>query len=289
LRARLQEALQKQKEAEFKLKNVLQKMHATNEEKDVGAGDLQGQLDKQTKEVSSLRFKLRHSEDKLATQANNLTKIKQQSADFKSQLEKYRNQYHPRLKETIAQQKNLSNKLKDIVRDSELLPEMFRKEAKERKVQQDLMKQAVEDKNHYQKEHKYLVKQIDDLSNDKARKERLSLLTQAAWGNIKGQLDEEKDKVAHQDRKIEELLGTMHEMREDVAKYKAKHDEMFKSVSGLNARIEELEQHKLHLLDKLKGYGDRGDLSYIVKTQKLNELKVPDPKDRVVVEDYKPE
>ena len=41
---------------------------------------------------------------------------------------------------------------------------------------------------------------------------------------------------------------------------------MFASVSGLNARIEELEQHKLHLLEKLKSYGDRGDLSYIVKT-----------------------
>ena len=26
-----------------------------------------------------------------------------------------------------------------------------------------------------------------------------------------------------------------------------------------------------------------------MKTQKLNELKVPNPKDRVVVEDYKPE
>jgi len=52
----------------------------------------------------------------------------------------------------------------------------------------------------------------------------------------------------------------------EVEKFKNKHDEMFASVSGLNARIEELETHKLHLLDKLKGYGDRGDLGYIVKT-----------------------
>lgn len=48
---------------------------------------------------------------------------------------------------------------------------------------------------------------------------------------------------------------------------------MFASVSGLNARIEELEQHKLHLLEKLKNYGDRGDLGYIVKTQKLDDFK----------------
>ena len=64
---------------------------------------------------------------------------------------------------------------------------------------------------------------------------------------------------------------------------------MFKSVSGLNARIEELEQHKLHLLDKLKGYGDRGDLTYIVKTQKLGDIKAKEMKDRVQIEDYQPE
>lgn len=60
-------------------------------------------------------------------------------------------------------------------------------------------------------------------------------------------------------------------------------------MSGLNARIEELEQHKLHLLEKLKGYGDRGDLGYIVKTQKLGDIKAKEMKDRVQVEDYKPE
>ena len=36
------------------------------------------------------------------------------------------------------------------------------------------------------------------------------------------------------------------------AEYKKRHDEMFASVSALNKRIEELEQHKLHLLEKLK-------------------------------------
>lgn len=59
----------------------------------------------------------------------------------------------------------------------------------------------------------------------------------------------------------------------EVERFKQKHDEMFASTSSLNARIEELEQHKLHLLDKLKSYGDRGDLGYIVKTQKLTEIK----------------
>lgn len=64
---------------------------------------------------------------------------------------------------------------------------------------------------------------------------------------------------------------------------------MFASVSGLNARIEELEQHKLHLLEKLKGYGDRGDLTYIVKTQKLDLIQPKELKDKVEIEDYQPE
>ena len=58
----------------------------------------------------------------------------------------------------------------------------------------------------------------------------------------------------------------MQQAEKDKQRYKLKHDEMFSSVSGLNQRIEELEQHKLHLLSKLKGMGDRGDLGYIVKT-----------------------
>lgn len=48
---------------------------------------------------------------------------------------------------------------------------------------------------------------------------------------------------------------------------------MFASVGNLNARIEELEQHKLHLLEKLKKYGDKGGLEYIIKTQKLEGIR----------------
>ena len=48
--------------------------------------------------------------------------------------------------------------------------------------------------------------------------------------------------------------------------YQARHDEMFASVSTLNARIEELEQHKMHLLAELKGMGNKGGLDYIIKT-----------------------
>ena len=79
------------------------------------------------------------------------------------------------------------------------------------------------------------------------------------------------------------------EAKAERDKYEQRHDEMFAAVSGLNARIEELENHKLHLLQKLKKYGDKGDLGYIIKTQKLENVKGKEFANRVVVEDYKPE
>lgn len=72
-------------------------------------------------------------------------------------------------------------------------------------------------------------------------------------------------------------------------RYEKKHDEMFAAISGLNSRIEELEQHKLHLLQRLKKYGDKGDLGYIIKTQKLENVKGKEFESRVIVEDYNPE
>lgn len=64
---------------------------------------------------------------------------------------------------------------------------------------------------------------------------------------------------------------------------------MFNSVSALNQRIEELESHKLHLLQKLKGYGDKGGLEYIVKTQKLDKIESKQFENRVTVETYDPQ
>lgn len=47
---------------------------------------------------------------------------------------------------------------------------------------------------------------------------------------------------------VEKINGEKEEAKLDKERYEKKHDEMFQAVSGLNARIEELEQHKLHLL-----------------------------------------
>ena len=68
-----------------------------------------------------------------------------------------------------------------------------------------------------------------------------------------------------------------------------KHDEMFDSVSHLNRRIEELESNKLHLLNKLKSYGDKGDLGYMVKTLGLENVHSKEFEGRVNIENYDPE
>lgn len=84
------------------------------------------------------------------------------------------------------------------------------------------------------------------------------------------------------------LENKLIETEEERLEYQNKHDEMFNSVSALNQRIEELESHKLHLLNKLKEHGDKGGLEYIVKTQKLNNVESKQFENRVVVESYDP-
>lgn len=69
---------------------------------------------------------------------------------------------------------------------------MFRKEAQFR-IQCKKEKDDAEGKMFtFEKEHDFLVNKVSDLENDLQRKERLSLLTQAAFGSIKDHLDTEK-------------------------------------------------------------------------------------------------
>lgn len=111
----------------------------------------------------------------------------------------------------------------------------------------------------------------------------------AARSGIKGELESCQKKIKSSQQENDELKGVIVECKEERDRYGRKHDEMFASVSNLNSRIEELEQHKLHLLNKLKKYGDKGGLEYIIKTQKLEGVRGKEFQDRVKVEDYKPE
>ena len=134
-----------------------------------------------------------------------------------------------------------------------------------------------------------LEQRIDNLEKDKAKAMQLSMKAIAARSNIKSYLDDEKNRNDNLGHKIVMLQQQNAESEEERMEYQRKHDEMFNSVSALNQRIEELESHKLHLLSKLKGYGDKGGLEYIVKTQGLDELESKQFENRVVVEEYDPQ
>lgn len=111
----------------------------------------------------------------------------------------------------------------------------------------------------------------------------------AARATIKIDFDESVKKNAVLLKEIENLKEVIVDCKAERDRYSKKHDEMFSSVSNLNARIEELESHKMHLLNKLKKYGDKGGLEYIIQTQKLEGVRGKEFTDKVKVEDYKPE
>ena len=134
-----------------------------------------------------------------------------------------------------------------------------------------------------------LRKKVAYLTDEVERKKRLAMQAIAARGQFKDTLHEMTERIASFESEMTKKNAEVDEAKADRARYEQKHDEMFNAISGLNARIEELEQHKLHLLQRLKKYGDKGDLGYIIKTQKLEDVKGKEFEGRVVVEDYRPE
>ena len=116
------------------------------------------------------------------------------------------------------------------------------------------------------KKSSFLEKERLDLKQELERKERLSLQAIAARSNMKSHLDNATQHLKDTENKVKTALTKIKDAEEEVSYYKKRHDEMFASVSALNKRIEELEQHKLHLLEKPKLQGDKGGLEYIVKT-----------------------
>jgi len=136
--------------------------------------------------------------------------------------------------------------------DTALLPEMFRNERDEKqRIKTDFEKQRAE-MERAKKEDAYLRKQVRDLTAEVERKKRLAMQAIAARGQFKDNLNEYQRKVEQFESIMARKNKEMDEAREDRDRFERKHDEMFQAVSGLNGRIEELEQHKLHLLQKLK-------------------------------------
>lgn len=83
--------------------------------------------------------------------------------------------YMPKLKSTVQFQKELMAELQQVREDTELLPGMFREEAKERLMLQEERKAAEEKMSRAIKEDSFLRKQVRDLTAEVERKKRLAL------------------------------------------------------------------------------------------------------------------
>jgi len=165
---------------------------------------------------------------------------------------------------------------------------MFRKLVEENENSKASEKDAIKKAEEAASKKGELDRKIKDLENETARKKQLAMQAVAARGEIKRHLDDSLALIEKMKLEKEHLLQDVKNAQEDMLKYQQKHDEMFDSVNSLNSRIEELEEHKLHLLQKLKSYGDKGELDYIIKTQKLENVRHKGFESRVQVEDYNP-
>ena len=80
------------------------------------------------------------------------------------------------------------------------------------------------------------------------RKKRLALQAIAARGQFKDIIQQQQLKLNNFNLVLDQIRAEKQEALNQRDRFEKKHDDMFGSVSGLNSRIEELEQHKLHLL-----------------------------------------
>ena len=150
---------------------------------------------------------------------------------------------------------------------------IFKAEASVRSRAEDEMRAAKAEADEARRARQTLELKISNLEKDKAKAMQLSMKAIAARSNIKEYLDEEKARNESLNNQILHMQQKVHLAEQERQEYEDKHNEMFNSVSALNARIEELENHKLHLIQKLKSHGDKGGLEYIIKTQKLDQME----------------
>ena len=140
------------------------------------------------------------------------------------------------------------NEMKRIHDDASLLPQMFRLEANERNIINKTKTEAENTAREALANRDRMQNRINDLESELDRKKQLSIQAIAARSNVKRHLDQAQTKITELDKKLEVTTKRMEEAEQQKSDAIEKHDEMFNSVSALNQRIEELEQHKLHLL-----------------------------------------
>lgn len=93
-----------------------------------------------------------------------------------------------------------------------------------------------------------LRKKVENLTDEVERKKRLALQAIAARSQFKQTLADYQQIITTHESAVAKIKQDRDEAMMERDRYEKKHDEMFSAVSGLNGRIEELEQHKLHLL-----------------------------------------
>ena len=103
-----------------------------------------------------------------------VVQLKTQIRAAEDKIVKYETWHIPKLKETIKFQKDLSDALEKIKIDAELLPEMFRAEARYRKDNEAKKNEAIREKDKAMKQHNKLVAQVKDLQSELERKKRLA-------------------------------------------------------------------------------------------------------------------
>lgn len=191
LRQQVQDTRIELAECQKKLKEQLQK-NFTSEADNSSQMDLQAQHDKLQQQLTKANYDLANEKKKKEACELREKKVKAELKEANEKVTQLKTYTVPKLKSTAKEQRDLADKLQEIVRDSELLPQMFRKEAQFRIACKKEKDDAEAKMLSYQKEHDFLVNKVSDLENDLQRKERLSLLTQAAFGSIKDHLDTEK-------------------------------------------------------------------------------------------------
>jgi len=232
------------------------------------------------KEVEELRSKAQQNKrkfqkvtmEKLSFENEN-AQLKQKLSDLESKLKEINEYYLPRLQEMQELNDDLSQEVKNIRQDAELLPSMFRNEAFKKKKIRD---QKIELEQKYNDTLKLLQEErgkFNSLLNDKSRKEKMALQAVAARNSLKKDLEQANQEIQRLSDIITNSESIEEKAKQTVQQYKEKYQEMQEHIYVQNNRISELEQQKKVLIQQLKGKGISSEAHYtfnLVKGEKPN-------------------
>jgi len=232
------------------------------------------------KEVEELRNKAQQNRrkfqkvtmEKLSFENEN-AQLKQKISDLESRLKEINEYYLPRLQEMQELNEDLSQEVKNIRQDAELLPSMFRNEAFKKKK---ILDQKIELEQKYNDTLKLLQEErgkFNSLLNDKSRKEKMALQAVAARNSLKKDLEQANQEIQRLSDIIANSESIEEKAKQTVQQYKEKYQEMQEHIYVQNNRISELEQQKKVLIQQLKGKGISSEAHYtfnLIKGEKPN-------------------